>query len=104
MAEKIVLNEVLLLFFSLILLKTSNKFSLIILKTTFLVYICFWVLEPFYARRFTGISGSPGVGKSSFIEALGKELTENLKKKVAVLTVDPSSATTGGEFIVRMMY
>ncbi|VDD87426.1 unnamed protein product, partial [Enterobius vermicularis] len=46
-----------------------------------------------------GISGSPGVGKSSFIEALGKELTENLKKKVAVLTVDPSSATTGGSVL-----
>lgn len=46
-----------------------------------------------------GISGSPGVGKSSFIEALGKELTENLHKKVAVLTVDPSSATTGGSVL-----
>ncbi|MFH4974114.1 hypothetical protein AB6A40_000823 [Gnathostoma spinigerum] len=43
-----------------------------------------------------GISGSPGVGKSSFIEALGSELTNNQGKKIAVLTVDPSSATTGG--------
>lgn len=46
-----------------------------------------------------GISGSPGVGKSSFIEALGKELTENMNKKLAVLTVDPSSATTGGSVL-----
>uniref|UniRef100_F1L3F2 Methylmalonic aciduria type A n=1 Tax=Ascaris suum TaxID=6253 RepID=F1L3F2_ASCSU len=46
-----------------------------------------------------GISGSPGVGKSSFIEALGNELTNNQGKKVAVLTVDPSSATTGGSVL-----
>ncbi|VDM44675.1 unnamed protein product [Toxocara canis] len=46
-----------------------------------------------------GISGSPGVGKSSFIEALGNELTKNQGKKVAVLTVDPSSATTGGSVL-----
>ncbi|VDN26425.1 unnamed protein product [Cylicostephanus goldi] len=45
-----------------------------------------------------GISGSPGVGKSSFIEALGKELTENRGMKIAVLTIDPSSSVTGGIF------
>ncbi|CAD6193976.1 unnamed protein product [Caenorhabditis auriculariae] len=45
------------------------------------------------------ISGSPGVGKSSFIEALGKELTVNRKKKVAVLTIDPTSAMTGGSLL-----
>ncbi|KAE9416834.1 hypothetical protein Angca_004026, partial [Angiostrongylus cantonensis] len=42
------------------------------------------------------ISGSPGVGKSSFIEALGKELTEGRNLKIAVLTIDPTSAVTGG--------
>ncbi|VDM46199.1 unnamed protein product [Toxocara canis] len=46
-----------------------------------------------------GISGSPGVGKSSFIEALGNELTVNQKKKIAVLTIDPSSITTGGSVL-----
>uniref|UniRef100_A0A8R1DYS4 DUF3402 domain-containing protein n=1 Tax=Caenorhabditis japonica TaxID=281687 RepID=A0A8R1DYS4_CAEJA len=46
-----------------------------------------------------GISGSPGVGKSSFIEALGAELTENRGKKVAVLTIDPTSAVTGGSLL-----
>lgn len=46
-----------------------------------------------------GISGSPGVGKSSFIEALGAELTENRGKKVAVLTIDPTSAMTGGSVL-----
>ncbi|KAK6050885.1 hypothetical protein COOONC_11611 [Cooperia oncophora] len=43
-----------------------------------------------------GISGSPGVGKSSFIEALGKELIDERGLKIAVLTIDPTSAVTGG--------
>src|SRR4051812_33594815 len=42
-----------------------------------------------------GITGSPGVGKSTTIEALGTYLTEK-GHKVAVLAVDPSSARTGG--------
>ncbi|CAI5442468.1 unnamed protein product [Caenorhabditis angaria] len=46
-----------------------------------------------------GISGSPGVGKSSFIEAMGNELTVNRGKKVAVLTIDPTSAMTGGSVL-----
>uniref|UniRef100_A0A914UZG9 Uncharacterized protein n=1 Tax=Plectus sambesii TaxID=2011161 RepID=A0A914UZG9_9BILA len=46
-----------------------------------------------------GISGSPGVGKSTFIEALGMELIEKHGKKVAVLTVDPTSQTTGGSIL-----
>lgn len=44
-----------------------------------------------------GITGSPGVGKSSFIEVFGKYLIEQHQKKVAVLTIDPSSQTTGGK-------
>jgi len=46
-----------------------------------------------------GISGSPGVGKSSFIEVLGTALTEKYGKRIAVLTVDPSSTTTGGSLL-----
>ncbi|PAV85004.1 hypothetical protein WR25_10269 [Diploscapter pachys] len=46
-----------------------------------------------------GISGSPGVGKSSFIEALGMELITKRNMKVAVLTVDPTSAMTGGSLL-----
>ncbi|KIH45165.1 LAO/AO transport system kinase domain protein [Ancylostoma duodenale] len=46
-----------------------------------------------------GISGSPGVGKSSFIEAMGKELTDGRGMKIAVLTIDPSSAVTGGSVL-----
>ncbi|NBZ88134.1 methylmalonyl Co-A mutase-associated GTPase MeaB [Stagnihabitans tardus] len=45
-----------------------------------------------------GLTGTPGVGKSSFIEAFGLMLTgEGLK--VAVLAVDPSSARTGGSIL-----
>ncbi|HJS00561.1 MAG TPA: hypothetical protein VJ780_06470, partial [Flavobacterium sp.] len=42
-----------------------------------------------------GISGIPGVGKSTFIEAFGKHLT-SIGKKVAVLTIDPSSTVSHG--------
>ncbi|CAD5120432.1 DgyrCDS9001 [Dimorphilus gyrociliatus] len=45
-----------------------------------------------------GLSGPPGAGKSTFIEAFGKFLTER-KHKVAVLAVDPSSSTTGGSLL-----
>jgi len=45
-----------------------------------------------------GITGSPGVGKSTFIEALGKYLT-SLGKKIAVLAIDPSSKKTKGSIL-----
>lgn len=45
-----------------------------------------------------GITGVPGVGKSTFIEALGKHLTA-LGKKVAVLAVDPSSTISHGSIL-----
>lgn len=45
-----------------------------------------------------GITGVPGVGKSSFIEAFGKVLTDK-GKKVAVLAVDPSSSISGGSIL-----
>ncbi|MCF0059451.1 methylmalonyl Co-A mutase-associated GTPase MeaB [Dyadobacter sp. CY356] len=45
-----------------------------------------------------GITGVPGVGKSTFIEAFGKHIT-SLKKKVAVLTIDPSSKKTAGSIL-----
>ena len=44
------------------------------------------------------ISGPPGVGKSSFIEAFGLHLTGQ-GKKVAVLAIDPSSPVTGGSIL-----
>ncbi|MEV0253521.1 methylmalonyl Co-A mutase-associated GTPase MeaB [Streptomyces sp. NPDC050732] len=49
------------------------------------------------ARR-VGISGVPGVGKSTFIDALGVMLT-SLGHRVAVLAVDPSSTRTGGSIL-----
>lgn len=45
-----------------------------------------------------GLSGTPGVGKSSFIEAFGTMLTGQ-GLRVAVLAVDPSSARTGGSIL-----
>lgn len=45
-----------------------------------------------------GISGVPGVGKSTFIEALGNHVIDE-GHRVAVLTVDPSSAISGGSIL-----
>ncbi|MDY0383200.1 methylmalonyl Co-A mutase-associated GTPase MeaB [Trichlorobacter sp.] len=45
-----------------------------------------------------GITGVPGVGKSTFIEAFGSYLTSQ-GHKVAVLAVDPSSQITGGSIL-----
>ena len=55
-------------------------------------------LLPIPATRFVGITGSPGVGKSTTIDALGMYLIER-GHKVAVLAVDPSSARTGGSIL-----
>lgn len=46
-----------------------------------------------------GITGVPGVGKSTFIEALGLHLVEKLGKRLAVLAVDPSSPRGGGSIL-----
>jgi len=45
-----------------------------------------------------GISGAPGAGKSTFIEALGTHLVDT-GSRVAVLAVDPSSARSGGSIL-----
>jgi len=45
-----------------------------------------------------GITGAPGVGKSTMIDALGSLLTSQ-GRKVAVLAVDPSSRRTGGSIL-----
>lgn len=49
------------------------------------------------ARR-VGITGVPGVGKSTFIEALGMHLVER-GERVAVLAVDPTSGRSGGSIL-----
>ena len=56
-------------------------------------------LQPHVGASFRiGISGAPGAGKSTFIEALGLFLTAR-GHKVAVLAVDPSSAISGGSIL-----
>ena len=44
------------------------------------------------------ISGPPGAGKSTFIEALGSEILKE-NKKIAVLAIDPTSSITGGSIL-----
>jgi len=54
---------------------------------------------PFQNRSWRiGITGVPGVGKSTFIEAFGKEIIQR-GLKLAVLAIDPSSNVTGGSIL-----
>jgi len=70
--------------------KTSDK-----VKATILLETCL----PFSNNSIRiGITGVPGVGKSTFIEAFGSFLT-GLGKKVAVLAVDPSSSINKGSIL-----
>jgi LAO/AO transport system kinase len=46
-----------------------------------------------------GITGVPGVGKSTFIESFGTYCTDILQKKVAVLAIDPSSSVSKGSIL-----
>ncbi|MDD3449638.1 MAG: methylmalonyl Co-A mutase-associated GTPase MeaB, partial [Gammaproteobacteria bacterium] len=56
-------------------------------------------LMPLTGRSIrVGISGVPGVGKSTFIEALGTRVIDR-GHRVAVLAVDPSSALSGGSIL-----
>ncbi|HNQ24506.1 MAG TPA: cobalamin-dependent protein [Phycisphaerae bacterium] len=66
-------------------------------------------LDGFAAPRgkavVVGVTGAPGVGKSSFIAKLGKELRQR-GQRVAVVAVDPSSPVSGGALLgdrLRMM-
>jgi LAO/AO transport system kinase len=49
--------------------------------------------------RRVGITGVPGVGKSTFIDALGMHITRDREECVAVLSVDPSSPISGGSIL-----
>ncbi len=56
-------------------------------------------LSPFSGTSIRiGISGAPGVGKSTFIEAFGNHLL-GLGHRVAVLSVDPTSVLSGGSIL-----
>ncbi|MCD6091411.1 MAG: methylmalonyl Co-A mutase-associated GTPase MeaB [Bacteroidales bacterium] len=55
---------------------------------------------PYAGNSFRiGITGVPGVGKSTFIEALGFLLVTKYNKKLAVLAIDPSSARSKGSIL-----
>jgi len=49
--------------------------------------------------RRLGITGVPGVGKSTFIDALGMHIIRDCGEHLAVLTVDPSSPVSGGSIL-----
>ncbi len=49
--------------------------------------------------RRLGITGVPGVGKSTFIDTLGMHLIRDRGERLAVLTVDPSSPVSGGSIL-----
>ena len=46
-----------------------------------------------------GITGTPGAGKSTFIEAIGNRLLEDPDRTIAVLSIDPSSEKTHGSIL-----
>lgn len=46
-----------------------------------------------------GVTGSPGVGKSTFIESLGNHLIQHTDRKIAVLAIDPSSQISKGSIL-----
>jgi LAO/AO transport system kinase len=56
------------------------------------------VLDTTGGAHRVGITGVPGVGKSTFIEAMGNRLIER-GHRVAVLAIDPSSSVTGGSIL-----
>ncbi len=57
------------------------------------------IIMPFTGKaRRIAISGSPGVGKSTFIEAFGEYLIAK-GTRIAALTIDPSSKLTGGSIL-----
>lgn len=61
------------------------------------------LLKKCYVRSNTtmrlGITGPPGVGKSSFIENLGQSMMQKKSGKLAVLTIDPTSPIQGGSIL-----
>ena len=57
------------------------------------------ILRPYSGKAVrVGITGVPGAGKSTFIDALGRRLID-AGHKIAVLAVDPTSAKTGGSIL-----
>lgn len=60
------------------------------------------IIEHFGPQKDTlriGVTGAPGVGKSTFIEAVGVEILKDPTKKIAVLSIDPSSEVSQGSIL-----
>jgi LAO/AO transport system kinase len=60
------------------------------------------IIEHFGPQKDTlriGVTGAPGVGKSTFIEAVGVEVLKDPTKKIAVLSIDPSSEVSQGSIL-----
>ena len=57
------------------------------------------VLPHIGRTRRVGITGVPGVGKSTFIDTLGMHVTRDRGEPLAVLSVDPSSPISGGSIL-----
>lgn len=58
------------------------------------------LIAPHTGNAFrVGISGVPGAGKSTFVNAMGVKLIDERHHRVAVLAVDPSSSRTGGSIL-----
>jgi len=57
------------------------------------------IIRPHTGRAIrVGITGTPGAGKSTFIDAIGRRLIDD-GHRIAVLAVDPTSAKTGGSIL-----
>ena len=57
------------------------------------------ILPSIGKTRRLGITGVPGVGKSTFIDALGTHLTRDRGERLAVLSIDPSSPISRGSIL-----
>ncbi len=91
--EKIISGDKIALSCGITLLESSLKKDQDLAKE--LLNLCL----PFSGKSFRiGITGVPGVGKSSFIEEFGKLICEK-GNKLAVLAIDPSSEKTGGSIL-----
>lgn len=91
--EKILLGDITYLSKAITLIESSKKTDY--KKASRLLEACL----PYATNSVRiGITGVPGVGKSTFIEAFGTYLIK-LNKKIAVLTIDPSSSINKGSIL-----
>lgn len=63
-----------------------------------IVYKLINELKPISSKKI-GITGTPGVGKSTYLENFGLHLIESQQAKVAILAIDPTSHLSGGSIL-----